>query len=221
MSAVSEAIAREYFEMLGYLVCQPRKYSMSGRQKTASEEVDLVVLNPALTEMRLPQNVVWSTEDFAGVPRAVVAIRGWHTERFYSSTFEQAPDLLRFVEADSLKFAATFLGRDDMAKVLCLPRLPASGELKAKTIEFVRQKGLDGVISFSTILAELIRRVEINRNYDKSDILQMIRLFKNYDLLKDPQMELFGRAAPTRRAPKPKGGKPSLPETDEALPPEP
>jgi hypothetical protein len=105
--------------------------------------------------------------------------------------------------------------------VLCLPRLPASGELKAKTIEFVRQKGLDGVISFSTILAELIRRVEINRNYDKSDILQMIRLFKNYDLLKDPQMELFGRAAPTRRAPKPKGGKPSLPETDEALPPEP
>lgn len=209
MSAVSEAIAREYFEMLGYLVCQPRKYSMSGRQKTASEEVDLVVLNPNLLETRLPQNMVWSSADFAGVPRAVVAIRGWHTERFYSKTFESAPDLLRFVEADSLKFAARFLGREDMAKVLCLPRLPASGELKTQTIDFLRQRGLDGVISFSTMLAELVRRVETNRNYDKSDILQMIRLFKNYDLLKDPQMELFGSGHRSRRASAPRKTIPS------------
>jgi hypothetical protein len=33
-------------------------------------------------------------------------------------------------------------------------------------------------------------RVATNRNYVKSDLLQTLRLLKNYDLLKDPQMEL-------------------------------
>ena len=45
MAAVSEWIVREYFEWLGYLVSQPRKHVVPGRQKTAEEEVDLVVLN--------------------------------------------------------------------------------------------------------------------------------------------------------------------------------
>jgi len=31
----------------------------------------------------------------------------------------------------------------------------------------------------------------VNRNYEKSDVLQMLRILKNYDLLKDRQMELF------------------------------
>ncbi|MBL7115889.1 MAG: hypothetical protein ISS35_08995 [Kiritimatiellae bacterium] len=193
MSAVSETIAREYFEMLGYLVCQPRKYSVPGRQKKASEEVDLVVLNTAIRKQKLPGVMVWSTEDLASVARAVIAVRGWHTERFYASTFEQAPDILRFVEADSLKFAAQILGTDDMAKVLCLPRLPAGGELKDQTIALLKEKGIDGVISFRTMLGELVSRVETQKNYEKSDLLQIIRLMKNYDLLRDPQLELFGK----------------------------
>ena len=58
MAAVNEWIAREYFEMLGYLVCQPRKYTVPGRQKKASEEVDLVVLNTSVLEQKLPEALV-------------------------------------------------------------------------------------------------------------------------------------------------------------------
>jgi hypothetical protein len=32
--------------------------------------------------------------------------------------------------------------------------------------------------------------VRTNRNYQKSDLLQVLRLLKNYELLKEPQMEL-------------------------------
>jgi hypothetical protein len=202
MSAVSEWIAREYFEVLGYLVSQPRKFTVPGRHKRAEEEVDLVVVNPTIPDLVLPERIVWRTEDFATVPRAVVAIHGWHTERFSTSTFDKTPDLLRFVQPGSLKFAAQVLGSDRMAKVLCLPRLPASGELKTRTMDFMRSKGIDGVISFSTMLAELVRRVEVNRNYEKSDILQMIRLLKNYGFLRDPQLEFFGRAQPPKRTAK-------------------
>ncbi len=204
MAAVDEWIAREYFEMLGYFVYQPRKYTVPGRQKLASEEMDLVIVNPTVSREIRPERLLWTSEDFAGVPRAVVGIRGWHTERFYASTFEQVPDILRFVEPESRRFAAGILGTDAMANVICLPRLPASGDLKEKTIQALRERGIDGVISFRAMLEELILRVETNRNYEKSDLLQIIRLLKNYELIKNPQLELFAKAArpdpATRRA---------------------
>jgi hypothetical protein len=55
----------------------------------------------------------------------------------------------------------------------------------------LRAKGVDAVIPFRTILADLIARVEVNRNYQKSDLLQAIRILKNYDFFKGPQLELF------------------------------
>ena len=125
--------------------------------------------------------------------RAIVGVRGWHTERFYASTFEQTPEILRFVEPDSIAFASKILGSDSMAKILCLPRLPASGELEDKIIDVLKEKGIDGVITFRTMLSELIAGVETHRNYEKSDLLQVIRLLKNYDFLKDSQLELFER----------------------------
>ena len=192
MSAVNEGVVREYFELLGYLVTQPRKYVVPGRQKQAEEEVDLVVFNPGVAEQVVPETMVWETSDLKRVSRAVVGIRGWHTERFYVSTFEQTPEILRFAETESMRYAEKLLASESLAKILCLPRLPASGDLKQQTIDVLRAKGIDGVISFRTMLLELVGRVETKRNYEKSDLLQVIRLLKNYDLLKDPQMELFG-----------------------------
>ena len=200
MSAVNEAIVREYFEMHGFLVGQPCKYVVPGRQKKAEEEVDLVVLNPRVKEHRVPEHVVWTGDDLGGVARAVVGIRGWHTERFYAKTFEQSPDILRFIESESIRFAARWLGNSAMAKILCLPRLPASDDLRTKALNVLKKKGVDGVIAFGAMLAELVYRVETHRNYEKSDLLQVLRLLKNYDLLKDSQLDLFVRKR--RRRPK-------------------
>jgi hypothetical protein len=199
MSAVNESIVREYFESLGYLVSQPRKYTVPGRQKKADEEVDLVVLNPRVKEHTVPDHLVWTGEDLKTISRAIVGIRGWHTERFYASRFEQSPDIVRFAESGSVRFAGKILGNDAMAKILCLPKLPASGELQAKTMDVLRRKGIDGVISFGTMLADLILRVDTNKNYEKSDVLQVIRLLKNYDFLKDSQLEFFGKKRRRRR----------------------
>ena len=41
------------------------------------------------------------------------------------------------------------------------------------------------------MLLELVGRVDTKKNYDKSDLLQVIRLLKNYGLLRDPQLNLF------------------------------
>ena len=41
------------------------------------------------------------------------------------------------------------------------------------------------------MLLDLIDKVEVNRNYRKSDTLQVIRILKNYDLLNDGQLDLL------------------------------
>lgn len=191
MAGVNESVVREYFEAHGFLVSQPRKYI--GKQAGAEDEVDLVVINPGVKEQKLPDYLVWTAADLKHVSRAVVGVRGWHTERFSVSTFKQTPEILRFVEEQAMRYATRILGDAPIARILCLPRLPASGELKDKTLAVLKEKGLDGVISFETILVELMRSVDMNKNYEKSDLLQVIRLLKCYDLLKDEQMDLFDK----------------------------
>lgn len=193
MSAVSELIAREYFEELGYLVSQPCKYSASGRAKRVEEEIDLLIVHPLVSEQRIPDQLVWTTSDLKTVGRAVVGVRGWHTERFYAATFAQTPEILRFAERVARDAAAVRLGSASVAAILCLPELPASGELKARTLAVLKEHGIDGILSFRTMLTELLCHVEVNRNYEKSDLLQTLRILKNYGLVKDPQMELFGK----------------------------
>jgi hypothetical protein len=68
----------------------------------------------------------------------------------------------------------------------------------------LKEHGIDGIISFRSMLLDIIERVEINKSYGKSDTLQVIRILKNYDLLKDAQLDLLSdRLATSRRTPKP------------------
>lgn len=191
MSSVNEGIVREYFESLGFLVSQPRKYQVVARAKRPDEEIDLLVLNPNAGEQRLPEGMLWSAADLGGIARAIVGVRGWHTDRFSPGKLKLAPEVFRFAEADVVGMAPSFIGAGPLAKILCLPELPASATLQKQTLQILREHGIDGVILFRTMLLELAARVEVSKIYEKSDLLQVLRILKNYDLLKDAQLDLF------------------------------
>lgn len=191
MSAVSELIVREYFESLGYFVNQVCKYDAPTRRKIAEEEIDLLVYNPTVKEHRLPETILWNTADLTTVVRAVVAVRGWHTERFYAATFERIPEIVKFAGPDVMKAAAKHFGNQNVAKILCIPNLPASSVLRERAVRMAKTKGIDGIIVFRTMLVELIEKIDTHANYTKSDLLQILRLIKIYDLIKTPQLDLF------------------------------
>jgi len=67
-------------------------------------------------------------------------------------------------------------------------------------VEVLKEKGVDGIISFRSMLLDLIDKVEVNRSYGKSDTLQVIRILKNYDLLNNGQLDMF----PERGAKRPR-----------------
>ena len=137
MASVSEWIAREYFEMLGYMVIQPCKYSVSGRSKRIEEETDIVVLNPLVTVHSLPQSILWTTSSLKTIARAVVGVYGWHTERFYPAMLKNLPEIVRFAGHESVKMAARQLGNNEIAKILCLPHLPVAQKLKEDTLRIL------------------------------------------------------------------------------------
>ncbi len=188
MSAVDESIVREYFESHGFLVCQRRKYVVQARQKTADEEINLVVLNPRATTGELDFEL--SSGALKHIARAVVAVKGWHTEVFAPGVLAHQPKIFGFVEKRAITEAQQLTGGEGLTKILIVPGLPRDAKTRARSVELLKSKGVDGVISFRSILQELIAGVHTNRNYQKSDLLQILRLLKNYDLLKEPQLEL-------------------------------
>jgi hypothetical protein len=190
MAAVSETIVREYFELHGFLVRQQRKYITQSRRE--DEDVDFFVLNPQPRDREVPLPFVLESDDLPGVARAVVVVKGWHTETFSLAVLANAPEIFRFVEPAAFKRAAESLGDDgSLTKILVVPALPQGEEAKRQSIELLRAKGIDCIIPFRTILRDLIAKTETNRNYQKSDLLQIIRVFKNYNFFKEPQLELF------------------------------
>jgi len=189
MSAVSETIVREFFEQHGFLVRQQRKYIAQARHE--DDEIDFFVLNPQPDpEADLP--FVLTSSDLAGISRAVVVVKGWHTDTFSPGLLANAPEIFRFLEPAAFRHAArAFGGAGEPSKILVMPALPAGAEPRRQSIELLRAKGIDAVIPFRTILADLIDQIEVNRNYQKSDLLQIIRILKNYGFVKEPQLELF------------------------------
>lgn len=199
MSRVDEDIVREYFEGNGFLVRQLRKYQVHSRKKSHDEEIDLLVFNPRFrTGGRKPGFLLFSSE-LPFVHRAIVVVKGWHTSRFTPGMLRSSTRLVRFLEQNVVKGAADQLpkgekleGLEDVLRILVLPGLPTAEPFRSQSIELLQSRGVDGIISFRSMLLEIVARVEINLNYQKSDFLEVIRVLKNYDLIKDPQMELFG-----------------------------
>ena len=191
MSAVSETIVRDYFELHEFLVRQHRKY-ISQTHREEDDDIDFFVLNPDPEAPAGELPFVLGSPDLAAIKRAVVVVKGWHTETFSPAVLARSPEIFHFVEPKVFQQAARAFGKDGAPlKILVVPALPQAAEARDESIALLRSKGVDAVIPFRTMLVDLVNEVRVNRNYQKSDLLQIIRILKNYDFFKEPQLELF------------------------------
>jgi len=204
MAGFDENIVREYFELNGFFVRQLRKYLVQSRKKRADEEIDLVVYNPNAPIDGVPAGFQLFSADMAKIRRAIVVVKAWHTSRFTPAMLKSSSRVFDFLKKEVLNKAETYFSFDEgevdsevvgsgrFTKILVLPSLPTSDPQRTESIELLREQGVDGIITFSTILENLLRNLEVNHSYQKSDLLQMMRILKIYDMVKEPQMNLFG-----------------------------
>ena len=90
MSSVSETIVREYFELHEFLVRQHRKYTSPTRRE--DDDIDFFVLNPHPRTATTPLPFVLSSSDLLHVERAIVVVKGWHTETFSRALLMNTPE---------------------------------------------------------------------------------------------------------------------------------
>ncbi len=207
MSAIDEGIVREYFEQNGFLVRQARKYQVQSRRKVAEEEIDLIVYNPVWQrDARKPDFFLFSSE-LPYVHKAIVAVKGWHTGVFTPTMLRGSPEVFSFLQQSVLREAARLFpaeepggGEAELTKILVLPSLPTTEPFRSQSVELLKANGVDAILSFRAMLLDLLDKIEPNQNYTKSDTLQVMRILKNYDLLKDPQLDLPSPGARRGRA---------------------
>jgi hypothetical protein len=207
MAAVSETIVREFFELNEFFVRQHRKFMRQTRREE-EEDVDFSVINPQPEPNPGKLPFVLNAADLRSIERAIVVVKGWHTETFSPGRVGHLPATFCFVEPKVFKRAARAFAPDTVPlKILVVPALPQDAAVRDQSIALLRSRGIDAVIPFHTILTDLLARVETNRNYHKSDLLQILRILKTYDLIKEQQLELFKRpAAASRKKPLSKQG---------------
>jgi hypothetical protein len=215
MAAVNETIVREYFELNGFLVRQFRKYvAPAGRE---DEDIDFLILNPQPQPITTGRPFVLSSPDLRSIERAVVVLKAWHTDVFTPALLNNTPEFFRFLQKKTFQQATASFGKGvPLLKILALPALPQDQQARDQSIAILRGQGLDAAISFRTMLADLVSQTEPNRNYQKSDLLQLIRILKNYDFFKEQQLDLFRGKRKTRKPAKPP--KPAASPNPEAPP---
>src|ERR1700737_4539847 len=108
MSSVSETIVREYFELHEFLVRQHRKYI--AQTKREDDDIDFFMLNPLAQKREDAQPFVLASEDLAFIDRAIVVVKGWHTETFSSARLASTPEIFRFVGTKVFQQAAKVFG---------------------------------------------------------------------------------------------------------------
>ncbi len=139
--------------------------------------------------------LILDSEKIKSIHCGIVSVKGWHTDVVSPSIVKKMqPDLVRFVEIGVQKYCSAFASiSDKVVKIVVLPSITTSKEQRAKTVELLYSMGIDAVIQFRTILWDLINYVQVNHNYSKSDVLQVIRILKAYNVFKEPQLTLFER----------------------------
>lgn len=200
MSGFDENIVREYFELNGFFVRQLRKYQVQSRKKRIDEEIDMLIYNPKANAEEAINNFQLFSQDVANIRQAIIVVKPWHSSKFTPAILRSETKVFDFLKKEVLNKASDYFNLNEIEftketqsfkKILVIPSLPSGEPHRSESITLLKEQGIDGIISFATILESLIRNIEVNQSYQKSDLLQLLRILKIYNMLKEPQMTFF------------------------------
>ncbi len=127
--------------------------------------------------------------DIPRIRRAVVEVRAWHADRFYPSVIQNNSILAHVAGKEIAGLANNVFGTPEFTTILIISELPNSPKPRKRSLELLQSLGIGHVLEFSTLLQEIIERLNAHGNYAPSQTLQTIRLLKRYNLITLQQLE--------------------------------
>ena len=190
MADTNTQVVREFLEANDYTVITNRKFQLQKAEPAGRHSIDLLGRNmsPLPSENPLPMRL--QADHMRYISNVIVDVKGWHSHRFSPSVLSSMKELFYFVSPPAIEFANSVFGGAPFKSILVISEAPATEEIWLSMEEILREKGIDHVLEFPTILSHLISHVEVGVNYTESDILQLLRFLKRYGLVKGLQLEL-------------------------------
>jgi hypothetical protein len=176
MSQASIEIVREFFIIDDFFVLK--------------KEDLLLVKNVQTVDGQKSERFILSAGEISGtIKNAVVKPISWHTMKFTPAVLRKFPEVFDFLkEKRSEEFKKYFKG-EEFLKVLVIPSLPASDSLRGESIEIMKEKGIDHLIGFSSIIAGLIEKIEPRHVY-LSSVNEVLRVLKFYKFFAEEEQNL-------------------------------
>lgn len=194
MADTNTKVVREFLEANDFSVIANRKFQLVKAEPPGRYSIDILGKNMRYSEPQAALPMRLQAGHMRFIPNVIVDVKGWHSERFSPSLVATSPELFYFVSPNALEYARSVFGDAPFKSILVISEAPATEPVWFKMEEMLREKGVDHVLEFPTILSFLISHVEVNFNYVESETLQLIRILKRYGLVKGLQLELPFRA---------------------------
>jgi len=155
----------------------------------AADDV-LMAKNPRAPVGARPDTFVVEKETLATLRNLLVKPVAWHTLRFAPSVLRKSPEIFSFLNDEAVSRAGSFFEGEPFLKILVIPGLPASDDLRRASIEFMRERGIDAVIRFTTVIAGLVEKINSRQVY-LSEMNELLRILKFYRFFpSEPQQTL-------------------------------
>ena len=198
---MDELIVKEYLELNGFVTIPLRKGRSQSKRSLQGEGVDLYARNMKFIEGERDPSFLLFSSELRHLRSAIICVKGWHGEKAALGNVANGADMLKYVEGNVLKKVEKWfepvnwreLGEPVMPKkILVAPAFPTQEVYRARIVTALKERGVDGILSFKSILLDIIDRVDPRQVYPGSELLQFVRTLKTFDLLKDSQMNFLG-----------------------------
>ena len=118
--------------------------------------------------------------------RAIVEVKGWHTETFTKSYFttkrpkDYRSRIFHFLRPEATKAANKFFKNKPFRRIIVVPKI--SEKDRAEIVGICNKKGVE-ILEFTNILNRIIQETKTNKNYKDSEFQQAVRLMKVYKFI--------------------------------------
>ena len=176
MSQASIELVKEFFILNDFFVLK-------------KEDILLVKNTGDVKEDKKSGFVLSGAQITGAIKNAVVRMVSWHTMKFTPIVLSRFPDIFDFLKAGPVEEYRKFFRGEDFLKVLVLPSLPASEGLREESIRIMKEKGIDRLVMFPSVIAGLIEKIEPRHVY-LSSVNEVLRVLKFYKFFAEEEQNL-------------------------------
>ncbi|MCM8776895.1 MAG: hypothetical protein NC905_01330 [Candidatus Omnitrophica bacterium] len=176
MSQASIEIIKEFFIIYNFFVLQ--------------KDDILFVQNAEVNEPEDMDKFILSGSEVSKVLKnGVIKPVCWHTMKFTPVVLSRFPEIFEFSKGRYNSESKKFFQGENFKKVLVIPSLPVSDKLQKESIKIMKEEGVDYLITFPSVIANLIEKIDA-RNVYLSSVNEILRVLKFYKFFTDKEQKL-------------------------------